>query len=238
MRITVDRHIRNLITGSLAVLLCVILAAPAFAQRESLRSLRTDVEQNTDAICIVAAAAGVCNDIPLCTVPPRSCERIVFATSTGQNGNLGGLTGADAICQSLADSAGLPGTYLAWLSDAVDSPSTRFARSVFPYTRVGGLVVADSYTDLTTRRLPLDAGININEKGEFITGAAVWTNTRPDGTPIALLQRLNCNGWTSADDGITAFVGASGDIDVEWTFRIGVTNRTCDTPSALYCFQQ
>ena len=36
-------------------------------------------------------------------------NRIVFLTSTTHTGNLGGLTGADAICNDLASTAGLPG---------------------------------------------------------------------------------------------------------------------------------
>ena len=73
------------------------------------------------------------------------------------NGNLGGLAGADAICQARAEAAGslaAPGTYLAWLSDAgggVDppvSPSTRFIQASVPYRLVNGTIVAASWSDL------------------------------------------------------------------------------------------
>lgn len=42
----------------------------------------------------------------------------VFVTSTLQNGALGGLVGADAICAGRAAAGSLPGNYVAWLSTA------------------------------------------------------------------------------------------------------------------------
>lgn len=53
-------------------------------------------------------------------------NKTVFVTSQTYTGNLGGLAGADAQCNLLAKAAGLEGSYLAWLSDATESPSTRF----------------------------------------------------------------------------------------------------------------
>ncbi|MCB1058064.1 MAG: hypothetical protein KDD11_21405, partial [Acidobacteria bacterium] len=52
---------------------------------------------------------------------------IVFVTSVGHDGNFGGLAGADAFCQSLADAVSLGGTFKAWLSDSTTSPADRFA---------------------------------------------------------------------------------------------------------------
>jgi hypothetical protein len=58
--------------------------------------------------------------------------RLVFVSSGIYAATLGGLSGADATCNSLAASAGLPGTYKAWLSDSASSPSTRFTQATFP----------------------------------------------------------------------------------------------------------
>ena len=49
----------------------------------------------------------------------------VFNSSTSYNGNLGGLTGADAKCQSRAAAAGLTGTYKAWLSSTTINAKDR-----------------------------------------------------------------------------------------------------------------
>ena len=120
-----------------------------------------------------------------------------FQTSGGFDGNLGGLIGADATCQAAADgptSIVPPGTYLAWLSDDVDSPSTRFTRSTKPYRLPDGTKFADNYADLTDGflRRPL----NMTATGA-IRSDAVWTNTAPDGTPIEVTASLTCENWTS-----------------------------------------
>src|SRR5262245_12360152 len=41
---------------------------------------------------------------------------VFFTSETYRPGSLGGLAGADARCQAAADSQGLPGIYLAYLS--------------------------------------------------------------------------------------------------------------------------
>ena len=52
-------------------------------------------------------------------------------TSSSWNGNLGGLSGADAKCQQAANATGLGGTWVAWLSD-----STHNAKDRIPDTNV------------------------------------------------------------------------------------------------------
>ena len=87
---------------------------------------------------------------------PPGCPALkrVFVTSTRYTGDLGGIPGADEKCQSHADAAGLAGTFLAWISDGVDSPATRFARSAEPYVRTDGTKIAEDWDDLVDE-LPL-----------------------------------------------------------------------------------
>jgi hypothetical protein len=60
----------------------------------------------------------------------------VFVTSRAYTGNLGGLAGADAICQTHAAEAGLPGTYVAWLATStVTAPSRLAPARGFRFTR-------------------------------------------------------------------------------------------------------
>ena len=87
----------------------------------------------------------------------------VFVSSTTHSGNLGGLSGADTTCQNLANAAGLPGTYRAWLSDNTQSPSTRFATSTGAYALVNGVTIAASWTDLTDGTLA--SPITVTELG-------------------------------------------------------------------------
>ena len=80
---------------------------------------------------------------------PTITPKIVFVTSTTATANYNGLPQADTVCQNLATAAGLSGTFRAWLSNATDSPSTRFTQSTVPYKLVDGTQIADNWTDLT-----------------------------------------------------------------------------------------
>src|SRR4026209_2737248 len=64
---------------------------------------------------------------------PLPAHRIVFVTSTVQDGTLGGILGADPLCTKLATDAKLPGAYRAWLSDRTSSPSSRFPALIALY---------------------------------------------------------------------------------------------------------
>ena len=162
------------------------------------------------------------------------CPKIVFVTSEKYTGNLGGLAGADAICNGLAQNAGLPGEYMAWLSTADVSPITRFTtHHRYPYVRVDGEVIALNWADLINTETPLANPINIEEHGLPVGGAAVWTATLPDGsaTPGTM-----CRDWTNDDDYILmAIVGLTDAVDHEWT-QDG--SNLCPEAMRLYCFEQ
>ena len=61
--------------------------------------------------------------------PPGARANYVFATSSLHPGDLGGLAGADAICQQRATAAGLTGTYVAYLTSGGIHASTRLIGS-------------------------------------------------------------------------------------------------------------
>ena len=95
-------------------------------------------------------------------------SRCMFVTSSRHRGNLGGLAGADAICNVRATEAGLPGagSYMAWLSAGGVSPSSRFTRAAVPYKEVDGTTIADDWNDLTNGDPScLDATITLTEGG-------------------------------------------------------------------------
>ena len=160
----------------------------------------------------------------------------VFVTSTTQNGKLGGLTGADAICQGLADTALLPGIYKAWLSDDTNQPIDRLPFSTGPYHLVNGTKIADNWDDLTDG--DIDAAINRDETGAQASSSLpnAWTNTNFQGgvdNPSA-----HCSNWSS-DSGEHPDGGNSGNIQETgpgWT--TGAGNFGCDFELHLYCFQQ
>lgn len=168
--------------------------------------------------------------------PPRlvcgtGAPCFVFITSTTHDGNLGGVSGADIICQQRATDAARPGTYKAWLSDSVNSPATRFVRSPGPYQLFNGTRIADSYADLTDGSLT--NLIDRTEDNDPVASFNVWTHTQTNGTVAA--GDGHCHNWSSPDDPAGGDTGAAVLPTSGWT----VSNATpCAGPNHLYCFQQ
>ncbi len=86
------------------------------------------------------------------TASPTPAGKFVFVTSSGFFGNLGGTAGGNTDCNNAASSAGLPGTYKAWLSTATtgDNPASSFTPSTIPYVLPDNTQVAANWTALTT----------------------------------------------------------------------------------------
>lgn len=165
--------------------------------------------------------------------------RRVFVTSDAFTADLGGLAGADAKCQTAADLAGLPGTYLAWLSSPGGSPVARFVHSSVPYRQVNGIDVADDWDDLVDGMLI--SGIVVSEddgpagKGVHSCPSSdapiVWTNTKETGAEI--VGDWHCGEWTGAPG--TGVAGRPGSINSSWTQDC---TADCQDQAALYCFEQ
>ncbi|MFK7894938.1 MAG: IPT/TIG domain-containing protein [Myxococcota bacterium] len=158
--------------------------------------------------------------------------RFVFVTAGLYDGNLGGLAGADAICQAEADAESLPGTYLAWLSDSTSSPSTRFSQQG-SFFRVDAEPIAFSWADLIDGTI--EQPINLMPSGVVATGVvAVWTDTMDDGT--AIQGGVNsCQNWTSSGTS-GAPVGLLNNT-TNWSNVPGLVDG-CFRTRRLYCFQE
>jgi len=168
--------------------------------------------------------------------------RRVFVTSQLVTGNaLGGLAGADALCQSLADAAALGGTYMAWLSDDYESPSTRFTRSTGPYVHVNGRVVAENWDDLVDGSLA--TAIFLTEEARYRPetdpfcsglGAYAYTGTNAAGEA----EPPNCRNWGSGGPWVGAVLGLVNS-PYQWSAQCwSSSSETCDGLALLYCFEQ
>jgi hypothetical protein len=160
---------------------------------------------------------------------PIPVPKIVFATSTTYDGNLGGVAGADAKCAARATAAGLTGAYKAWLAAGSSSPATTFIRSPLGYVRVDGVKIADDWADLTDGTL--DAGISKTESNGS-PYFAVWTNVKVDGT-AEQVGSYNCNDFAATGD--SAYVGNAYQASSSWTIQ---GSDACTTTKTIYCFQQ
>lgn len=170
--------------------------------------------------------------------PPPSFKR-VFITSTTYNGNLGGLTGADAKCGERADAASLGGTWKAWVSDSTGSPSTRFSKVTVSYMLVdGNTVIANNWNDLITNKGGnyLRSMINKTELNTTVSDQNVWTHTTSAGTEDN--ANRHCNNWsTTTGQGSSRYghFGNNSKQDSGWT---EVGDVECNSNMRLYCFEQ
>lgn len=174
--------------------------------------------------------------------------KTIFITSQAFNGNLGGLAGADAKCQQLADAAELDGTFKAWLSDSTTDARDRLTQATVPYRLVDGTTVANDFTDLTDGSLA--APINRNEQNGTV-GERPWTGTNSAGEacfqasggtcnltvpdPVGGgIPRLACEDWTTTAGVGEAVVGQAATSSA-WTSE---GDRRCSDNLRLYCIQQ
>jgi len=145
-----------------------------------------------------------------------------FVTSvTSSTGNLGGITGADARCQSLAAAAGHGArTWRAYLSverDPVNGNQPTHARDRIgtgPWYNASLVLVANNVSELHARTG--DAAVFVDERAQRINGQwtgspspvqhDILTGSNADGT---LAAGLTCADWTSASTTMAAQVGHS-----------------------------
>lgn len=192
------------------------------------------------------AATCMCDLGTMCHENKCVKPKTVFVTSTLYNGNLGGLSGADAKCQERAKIAGLDGDFKAWLSDSKTSAATRLSHATVPYVLVDGTLLAKDWTQLISG--DIEAPINLTELGKDPTVVAhpagcahsiVWTNTKEDGS-IAAPNR-SCSDWTdgtSAPGPKTGAVWGQTDSDYKWSSQCSSDYAGCNGSFPLFCVEQ
>ncbi len=185
------------------------------------------------------AHCAVCND--QCDVL-QACEggscipaRRVFVTSTQQMGDMGGLEGADDICQTRADSMDLGGQFRAYLIDGNTGLEARLEPSTEAYIRLDGVRVADNWGDLTDGML--QAAINVDEQRLRHDDGFERAWTGLTGEPVF---DGDCGNWTDVlgmcpGDGC----GASGDVAQSGpTWEANGYQQPCSFNLRLYCIEQ
>ena len=142
-----------------------------------------------------------------------------FVTSSNpRGGNLGGLAGADKLCQTLASAVGAGNkTWRAYLSTSTVDAKSRIGNG--PWHNVKGELIAQNVADLHSPNNKLTAATALTEKGTSpvylkmdAAGAVqrpegqlahdILTGTNEDGTKNA----ATCNNWTDGADA-TAEIG-------------------------------
>ena len=145
-----------------------------------------------------------------------------FVTSaTSATGNLGGLAGADATCQRLADAVGQGNRFWrAYLSVERDAPNNnqpanaRDRIGIGPWHNANGVLIASNIAELHSRTG--DANLFVDERGHRINGQwtgsptpnqhDILTGSNADGT---LMRGFTCADWTSSSTSDVGQVGHS-----------------------------
>lgn len=145
-----------------------------------------------------------------------------FITSVGpgSGGDLGGLEGADAHCQSLAEATGARDrVWRAYLSTQAtggeDAVHARDRIGAGPWANADGLVIATDIDDLHYNNANIRYEYALDEWGETVGSGAmgdpdtrhdILTGTRLDGTAFPPGEDRTCDNWTSSSEG-SAMVG-------------------------------
>jgi hypothetical protein len=137
-----------------------------------------------------------------------------FITSAGPgNGaNLGGLTGADAHCQKLAQAAGAANrTWRAYLSTSGKDQKPTNAKDRIgsgPWHNAKGVQIAANVAELHSDKNNLTKDTQLNEKGEVVNGRGdtpnrhdILTGSQLDGTAFTDGEDHTCQNWTGSGDG-------------------------------------
>jgi hypothetical protein len=138
-----------------------------------------------------------------------------FVTSEGlgSGGDLGGLAGADAHCQSLASAEGSGDhTWRAYLSvPARDGQAAVNARDRIgkgPWYNAEGLLIAANIEELHSETAKINKETAVTERLGQVNGVGdtpnmhdILTGSRPDGTAFPPGEDLTCGNWTSSATG-------------------------------------
>jgi hypothetical protein len=157
-----------------------------------------------------------------------------FITSKGRGkgGDLGGLAGADAHCQALAQAQGAGDhRWRAYLStQATGSAPGVNARDRIgggPWYNADGELIAQNLAQLHGAMSKLAKDTAITEGADEVSGERheILTGSRPDGTAFAAGMDRTCGNWTSSGAG-SAEVGYSdragqGDNPSSWNSAHG-----------------
>ena len=173
--------------------------------------------------CVLAISAASLCAIALPTEGVAQDEPLGFfitSVGPGNGGDVGGLDGADAHCQALAQAVGAGDrTWRAYLSTQASggqpAVNARDRIGEGPWFNAAGLQIAANVDDLQYNNSNVNYEHALNERGERVNSGAsgdtpnmhdILTGTQLDGTAFASREDRTCSNWTSSGEG-SAMVG-------------------------------
>ena len=147
------------------------------------------------------------------TRPTNQLSFFIASAGSGDGANLGGLAGADRICQARAQAVGAGWRrWRAYLSSGA-RPGTpavnardRIGRG--PWYNAKGIAVAMSVADLHSANNQLSKANSLTEAGSMVNGRGdkpnvhdILTGSQADGTAFSGEADHTCQNWTSNSQG-------------------------------------
>lgn len=192
------------------------------------------IERQQQKVAVNVADIATPKAAPL---PPAPNRMTFFVSSHGleRGGQLGGLAGADRLCQTLAKAVGAADRpWRAYLSTSFQGqPAVNAGDRIGggPWHNQAGVLVARGPVDLH-QKATLPAALFLTEKGEPVAPAVpVFTGTLPTG--LADVDRT-CANWTTNAAG----EAAAGSPGTAWNATMTASCGMPPGPAAprLYCF--
>jgi hypothetical protein len=154
------------------------------------------------------------------TATGQQANMTFFITSagSGRGADLGGLAGADQLCQTLAQAAGAGArTWRAYLSTqpvaGIVAVNARDRIGSGPWQNAKGVVIAKDLGDLhggntiSKETALTEKGDTVNGRGDTPNMHDILTGTQPDGTAFAEGEDRTCGNWTKGGAEGAAMVG-------------------------------
>lgn len=153
----------------------------------------------------------------------------MFSTDT-HNGNLGGRSGADALCSAKRSSSysTLPGNNVrAFISinasdEISDMPANYGVYINKPIKSHNGDIIANNWTDL------LDGSITLSLSDSNISNSIWWSGSNEYGN----VHSPNCEGFTTNSDVVNGTFGDATTINSMW---MNSSFFSCSNPIAVLC---
>lgn len=203
--------------------------------------------------CVDCGSSRFCINATCQVEPLPAGAKLAFVTRTTFKGNLGGLTGADQLCDAAAQAGTLPGRFKAWLStnrwDDMRNVAV-YVHAVDRFTSNGpwylpgvgstGRRLQVFSSRAAMRSAPLVA-IDRNELGQQVSssGRNVYTGTQATGLSLTVARFgqpvSTCANWTSSSASDLATIGTVFGQGGDWTALSD--SQRCDVDLSLYCFE-
>jgi hypothetical protein len=211
------------------VTLLLLVALHAVTAYGEIRATTLATEDHTPGLSLLPTNEAGGYATTYFTPPWNTTQALtIFASSSTQTGNLGGLEGARTLCQGLANAVpALAGTtWYPLLSDSTYDASTLTGKSSSsaPIYNIDGSVIATTRAALWSGGT-LTTGVKGTETGA-IRYDSVFTGTTSTGGRSTLL----CGNWTSTSGNGT--IGATNVTSSGW---IGGLITSCAVSYRLFC---